>query len=628
MVAIANDVLTEADLLAAAGQRSFERGLGYTDAVVGLMAVGKQITATVHGTDEYFVMLALSGGGRGRASGAFRETGERRVTGACNCPYGREGFFCKHCVAVGLAYLGSRASSEDRARSGANASATADTNLGAGPRAGAGPSAGTGSAADVGPSADTGPGATGVGDDRSAEGLIAWLNSLQRDELLLLVLEEAVDNDEWRGRLAFRAAAATTAATTAANVDAMASHLVALLDPGEFGACGYVDEGESRRYARRVDTVVEVIGDLVDAGDAVQGQDLAAMALGLVTSTCRDAADPAGVIWEAVAYLTNAHLQACQADPPDQRELAEFIAGRLMIADVPAISVTEYRELLGDAGLAGLRELLAGAVAEDPRNWAASGALEDLLRSTGDTDALVEHLSANLPATGLGHLKIAVDLAAAGRTDDALKWAEDGLRVSHHRQPNIADFLVQRYLGLGRIDEALTVRREVFAAAPDLASFQRLRDAAERATAWPDTRVWALGLLRSNAEKARSRHRGTVVSQLPAPLVDILIAEGEIDAAWDAAAGIATEAQWLRLADLLADTRPADALAVYLRQVDQLRNETGDRAYERIARLLIGARACHRGLGTETAFRSYLRSFRLTHKRKRKLIGILDAHQL
>ncbi len=119
-----------------------------------------------------------------------------------------------------------------------------------------------------------------------------------------------------------------------------------------------------------------------------------------------------------------------------------------------------------------------------------------------------------------------------------------------------------------------------------------------------------------------------MLAPLPAPLVDILIAEGDTNAAWDVAAGIATDAQWLRLADLAADTRPADALAVYLRQVDQLKGETGDRAYERIARLLIGARACHRRLGTEQAFRSYLRSFRLAQKRKHKLMSILDAHHL
>lgn len=45
------------------------------------------VTAVVHGTDVYEVELTL-GGGEG-------------ITGWCDCPYGQEGNFCKHCMAVG-----------------------------------------------------------------------------------------------------------------------------------------------------------------------------------------------------------------------------------------------------------------------------------------------------------------------------------------------------------------------------------------------------------------------------------------------------------------------------------------------------------------------------------------------
>ena len=125
----------------------------------------------------------------------------------------------------------------------------------------------------------------------------------------------------------------------------------------------------------------------------------------------------------------------------------------------------------------------------------------------------------------------------------------------------------------------------------------------------------------------RKSHRG--VRFRPGPvLIDALISEGDIDVAWDAAAGIATEAQWLRLADLVAETRPADALAVYQRQIQALKQETGDKAYERLARLLLSARACHLRLGTEAAFGLYLRALREDQKRKRRLISVLDGHGL
>ena len=82
---------TEADLRAAAGERSFERGIEYLDAVDNLAILGSKITASVSGTDEYIVVLHIGD--------------DAPVSGACDCPYGKEGFFCKHCVAVGLAYL-------------------------------------------------------------------------------------------------------------------------------------------------------------------------------------------------------------------------------------------------------------------------------------------------------------------------------------------------------------------------------------------------------------------------------------------------------------------------------------------------------------------------------------------
>jgi uncharacterized Zn finger protein len=44
----------------------------------------------VFGTDEYEVQLTVT---------------ERGLAGECSCPYGQDGFFCKHCVATGLKAL-------------------------------------------------------------------------------------------------------------------------------------------------------------------------------------------------------------------------------------------------------------------------------------------------------------------------------------------------------------------------------------------------------------------------------------------------------------------------------------------------------------------------------------------
>jgi uncharacterized Zn finger protein len=254
----------------------------------------------------------------------------------------------------------------------------------------------------------------------------------------------------------------------------------------------------------------------------------------------------------------------------------------------------------------------------------------------GDTDALVAKLSANLPPNGSGQLRIARELMAAGRPEEALDWAERGLRAAAaggspgaavRPAPELVDFVADRYAELSRADDALAARRDAFALGRDVRTYEQLRAAADRAGAWPATRNWALDLLRADADALRPGQHGLRLATEPV-LIDVLVAEGEGDTAWEAAAGIASEDQWRRIARLVESTRPADALAVYQRQIEPLKRETGDRVYERMAALLLRVRECHRRLGTEAAFNSYLRALRTDQKRKSKLMSVLDSHQL
>jgi len=581
---------TEADLRAAAGERSFERGIEYLDAVDDLAVLGNKITAAVRGTDEYIVVLNIGG--------------HAPVSGACDCPYGKEGFFCKHCVAVGLAYLRSRSAARRKARPAASSAA---------------------SAASAEKSASAGKPASASAAKPRSRSLQSWLNSLKREDLLLLVLDQLVEDDDWRGRLELRAASA------AADLDAIAARFAALLDAEEFGQYGYIEEGESRRYAKRVDTAISVVNELVSTGHAVEAVVVCEYAIAIVSQACRHAGDPAGAIWAAAAGLMTSHHAACMTGQPDPVALADFLAGRLLSQDdLPQPAVARYRELLGAAGLDRLRETLMTAWRTDQSNSAAQRAIEDFLRMTGDIEALVEVMSADLPSTGEGHLKIAQELDTVGRKDESLDWAERGVRMPGRDRsavPALSDYVVERYLVLGRTADALQVRKADFESAPDLAAFGRLRATARETDTWPEIRQWAFDRLRADADAMRKTHRG--VRFRPGPvLIDALISEGDIDAAWDAAAGIATEAQKLRLADLVAETRPADALAVYQRQIQALKQETGDKAYERLARLLLSARACHSRLGTQAAFGIYLRALREDQKRKRRLLSVLDAHDL
>lgn len=80
---------TKTDVRALAGEKSYERGIEYIRAVSDLEMDGDVVYAVVQGTDRYEVEL---------------DVGPRGLSGTCDCPWGQEGNFCKHCVAVALVY--------------------------------------------------------------------------------------------------------------------------------------------------------------------------------------------------------------------------------------------------------------------------------------------------------------------------------------------------------------------------------------------------------------------------------------------------------------------------------------------------------------------------------------------
>lgn len=269
--------------------------------------------------------------------------------------------------------------------------------------------------------------------------------------------------------------------------------------------------------------------------------------------------------------------------------------------------------------LAFLREFDAAPAADRP---AADGPSADGPPPV-DVDTAVARRAADLAPDGSTHLEIARLLDTAGRNAQALDWAERGLRSATPAHDQLVDYVVRRYQAEGRVPDAIALRRAHLAAVPSLRSYQRLRADATAAGCWADERQAALDVL-GKVRKPASGWHGTS----GAPVVDALIDDGDIEMAWQAAADWASEEQWLRLADLIGERRPADALEIYLRRIEPLRELTGNESYINLARLLVKARECHRRLGTEAEFRRYLAHLRTQLKRRHNLLTTLDRYGL
>ncbi|WP_433545662.1 SWIM zinc finger family protein [Streptomyces sp. CA-294286] len=553
---------SETDLRRLAGPRSFERGQGYRDAVSRLEVEDGWFSARVQGTEVYEVEITVDGAGA--------------LSGACSCPYGQEGNFCKHCVAVGLAVL-NRASDVPRQRSAA-ASRT--------------------------------------------KGLARWLESLPREELLALVREQVERDRGLRRRLELRAA------TARRDDPVVRERVLALLDPTPFASYGYVECADAHAYAQQASEAVTALRTLTSDGRAALAVTLAREAMAALHRTYEDIDDSSGSVGSVAEELSEAHLEACRSACPDPLETAEWLARHLLGSDYDAFDTDpyDYRESLGTDGLARLRQLAAEAWRRKPSGWAEKYLMERLVKSTGNVDELIAVHAADLSPTGDTHLTIAHELEAAGRPGEALEWAERGLREltePHRGGSALEDYLCERYTAAGRPARATSVRRDGFRARRTLAAYRLLRECARADGTWERERPAALELLREDAARSRPRWYGAPV------LIDALIDDGDLATAWQTAMeGRATEHQWLTLADLVRKDRPADALPVYLRLIEPLKKVTGNANYQQIARLLLGARECHRRLGTRQEFAAYLTALRAEQKRKRNLMKVLDQHGL
>ncbi|CAL9533261.1 hypothetical protein SUDANB6_04101 [Streptomyces sp. enrichment culture] len=499
--------------------------------------------------------------------------GDDGLSGRCDCPHGQEADFCKHCGAVGLTVL-RRARTIPRQRAAARA---------------------------------------------RASGLEAWLTALSRDELLALVREQIAGDRVLRRRLELRAAAARC------DLGTVRERVLALIDPRPSARYGYVEHADAPGYAQQVAEAAAALGALTAGGQAAQAVGPAEEAIRALGEAYEEIDDSDGVVGQAVDTVVEAHRKACEAARTDTERLAEWLAGRVLGSGsgVTDLDPLDYAEVLGPSGLARLRQPAAEAWRRGPSGWAERYLTERLVKAEGDVDAVVALYAQDLDPSGATHLRIVEELESAGRADEALTWTERGMRdcaAETYIDGRLVDYVRARCTKAGRSADVVAVRRNRFRAERSPAAYRQLHPAAQAAQCRGAERVAALTVPGEGARRERGGRYGGPV------LIDALLDDGDVDAAWCEAAGLADDRQRERPADLSRGTHPAEALAVYLRLVERAKEPTGDRAYEHLARLLLGARDRHRGPGTEDAFTVYLAGLRAELKRRRKLLDILDRH--
>jgi len=545
-------------LMALAGKTAFARGQAYAaDGRVEILERGpKSVRARVTGSEVYRTSVTLSGSAIG---------------GECSCPAFIDYGFCKHMVATALA---------------AN-----DTNS---------------------------PASGGVLDR-----IRKFLLTKDAPALADLLLEHAMQDDGLLRRLELLAASA------GGNDKTVLARLRKVITDTT-RVDGFVEYQEARSWASGVAEALNQVAALVSTGRARIARQLAQHALDRIGAAIEHVDDSDGHAGGLLDLAEEIHLAACQASPPDAKDLAKDLFAREMDDEWGTFdhSMERYADLLGDAGQAEYRRLAEAAWEKVTAQRGRSDAVADqyspgqliqildgFAARDGDVDKRIALRTYHLQSSWQ-HLQLARFCLEHNRADEALRYAEDGLKVDGDGRPpeQLVEFVVERHVAMGNTDKALTVLWHAFDLFPSLTLFGRLK-----AIGGEEARDRAIASLRVRLPQALARTAWSNPADL---LIRVLTAETMFEEAWDMVrAHKGSDSVVMALAETSGPRHPKEALAVYTATIDKLVSTGGNGNYEEAHRLII--KMGHLRARQEQV--SYVAELMVRFKARRNFIKLLKA---
>ena len=373
-----DSLLTSDGLLESAGERSYTRGEEYFESgcVLSLAENLEVVSAQVQGTRTYQVRLWV-------------EDGE--LASSCTCPWAEEGNFCKHCVAVGLAWL-----------------ARDSTKAGRSPGTGKKPAK---------------PKVT-------LDDVRAMLKAEEKDYLVEIIMKQATEDTGLAERLVMKAARLQPGGTDVATFRRVLTNA--------FSTGGFVDWKGVWAYARRIHEAINGVEGLLNEGHAAEAIELLEHGLRQCERALGQVDDSGGAVGEVRDRLQELHLNACLKARPEPEALARRLFDWEMASqwDVFRGAASTYVKVLGPKGLAAFRKLAEQVWSKVPtltpgdkrdgyehRRFAITSIMETLSDLSGDIEEQVAVRSRDL-SIAYHFLQIAELYRQAGQHDKAMEWGE------------------------------------------------------------------------------------------------------------------------------------------------------------------------------------------------------------
>jgi tetratricopeptide (TPR) repeat protein len=455
-----------------------------------------------------------------------------------------------------------------------------------------------------------------------------YLESLGRGELVEIILEVAQRDEVLQTKLAVASAAPESAHDLRRAIeDAVV--------PG-----GYVPYREAHGYASSIDIVLERLDGLLSAGYPDLVIDLTEHALTCAERAVELVDDSDGLLSGVADRLGELHLAACEAARPDPVQLASRLYEReLAGGNLEAFygAMLRYADVLGEPGLAVYLDLaerdwsaLPTLTPEEPgtydgRRFQLTHIMLSLAELTRDADAETEILSRDL-SSAYQFVRIAERYLRDGRHDDALRWAERGIREFGSSDARLVEVAAEEYHHAGRGPAAVQLLWDTLDTSPTLGNYQRLAEHAGRDCSWSRWRGWALDRMRDQiARREPPKYRW----QPPADatlLVEIFLWEDDPDRAWaEAQRGGCSGSVSMRLARACQDARPLEVIPLYQQRIESLIDAKNNHVYAEAVELLGQVEVLFSNAGQATRFSDYVAGVRRRHKPKRNLMKLFDS---
>ncbi|WP_049757662.1 SWIM zinc finger family protein [Magnetococcus marinus] len=576
--------LTTATIMELAGNRYYWRGNEYFQdgAVTSLKESDGIITGKVQGTRAYKVQLWVE---------------EDELEHNCSCPLGEDCEFCKHCVAVGLAWL-ARDQKAPLAEAGKKAS-----------------------------------------DSIGEKDVRDFLMGKSKEALVEMLLEQCEEDDRLNRRLL-----AMTAKTSRDKLD-----LSVWKDAIEEAAWSddFVDWRHMPDYSSGIGEVVESIEELLHEGHAEAVIEITEHGLSVMERAVEQVDDSGGDMGMLMKQLQDLHLKACRKAKPEPASLAERLFAWELGNDWGTFShaVETYADVLGDAGLTRYRKLTEEAWAKvkalesreqdarryDSKRYRITSMMESLAKASGNLEELVAIKSKNL-SRQFHFLEIAEIYQKDGQDDTALEWAERGWKAFPEKggDARLREFIAHAYHRRDRHDDAMAMTWTAFTERTSFDMVKTLAEHAKLAKAWPEWREKALAHIREQIAASKQQQTGRRRWDYDSLndhsiLVQVFLWEKEMDAAWnEAREGGCSGPLWLELAGLREKTDPYNSVQIYREHIRILLKHADKRYYEGAVEYLAKIKKLLGAIGKAEEFPAIVADVRNEHRRKRNLMALLD----